>query len=57
MGKMTHDSICLLTEKNCNKNCELWEDCPIEKHDISDFKFIESVIKYLKKGENEKTRN
>jgi len=50
MSKMIYESKCLLTDKKCDKTCELWDDCPIEKHDLSDFQFIEAVIKYLKKG-------
>jgi len=57
MSKMQHDAICLLTGKKCDKACELWDDCPIEKHDISDFQFIKSVIEYLKKRINENSKS
>ena len=57
MSKMKYESKCLLTGNKCNKSCELFDDCPIEKHDISDFQFIESVIKYVKKVANAKARS
>ena len=53
---MIHEAKCLLTSEKCDKSCELWDDCPIEKHDISDFKFIEAVIKYVKKAVNENVK-
>ena len=53
MSKMIHEAKCLLTDKKCNSDCELWDNCPIEKHDLSDFQFIEAVIKYVKKVANE----
>lgn len=38
---------CKLVGKICEKNCELWANCPLEKHDVSDYEFIDSVIKYV----------
>ena len=57
MSKMIHEAKCSLTNTKCDKTCELWDDCPIEKHDISDFQFIEAVIKYLKKRINENSKS
>ena len=55
MGEMKYSGICLLTGKRCDNSCELWDDCPIEEHDISDIKFIAGVIKYLKRKIDEKS--
>ena len=49
MSKDTEHKSCELTGKVCDKNCELWADCPLEKHDVSDYIFIDSVIRYVKK--------
>ena len=42
-------SRCKLTGQSCDKTCELWMNCPLEKHDVSDYEFINEVIEYVKK--------
>ena len=42
---------CELMEMPCVKDCEHWDGCPIEEHDIADGKYIKRVIEIRKKKE------